>query len=176
MGSSGGTGEALRHGLLQRSQHAGQRKVGSDQSWKTKQQTNTEKGEKKERKREKDKVRFQHQPPVLKPTNACSDQGPHPRAHWDGKGCVTEEMGSVGALEEAPLKLRIRSSLAQGSKAKPSTKPFTHGKEAENGTSQAHLEPKQPLGTAHIRLVCALTGTPVLVTQLQGLDSLCAYM
>lgn len=30
MGSSGGTGEALRHGLLQRSQHAGQRKVGSN--------------------------------------------------------------------------------------------------------------------------------------------------
>lgn len=30
MGSSGGTGEALRHELLQRSQHAGQRKVGSN--------------------------------------------------------------------------------------------------------------------------------------------------
>lgn len=33
---------------------------------KTKQQTNTEKGEKKERKREKDKVRFQQQPSAFK--------------------------------------------------------------------------------------------------------------
>lgn len=32
--------------------------------------------------------------------------------------------------------------LMEGSTAEPSTKPFTHGKEAENRTSQAHLEPK----------------------------------
>lgn len=58
-------------------------------------------------------------------------------------------MGSVGALEEAPPQVKHQEfpgtgkhRLMEGSTAEPSTKPFTHGKEAENGTSQAHLEPK----------------------------------
>lgn len=70
-----------------------------------------------------------------------------------------------------------KHQLMEGSTAEPSTKPFTHGKEAENGTSQAHLEPKPAaLGTTRTRLVWALTGTPVSGTKLQGLDGLCVYM
>lgn len=65
MGSSGGTGEALRHGLLQRSQHAGERKVGSDQSWKKNNKQTQRKG-KKRKEKEKDKVQFQQQPSSFK--------------------------------------------------------------------------------------------------------------
>lgn len=92
MGSSGGTGEALRHGLLHRSQHAGQRRVGSDQRWKkNKNNKQTQrKGKKRKEKERKIRYDFSNDPPVLKPINACSDQGPCPRAHWEGKGCVTE--------------------------------------------------------------------------------------
>lgn len=54
----------------------------------------------------------------------------------------------MGALEKAPpseaqeLPGTGKHRLMEGSTAEPSTNPFKHRKEAENGTSQAHLEPK----------------------------------
>lgn len=112
----------------QRSQHAGERKVGSDQSWekikikiKTTNEHRGREGKKRKEKERKIRYGFSNNLPVLKGINACSAQGPHPRAQWDGKGCVTEssflllEMRSVGALGEALPRLSTRSSQAQGS-------------------------------------------------------------
>lgn len=46
-----------------------------------------------------------------------------------------------------------KHQLMEGSTAEPTTKPFTHRKEAEIGTSQAYLEPKPAALAVHTHQV-----------------------